>query len=72
MTTEAARRHAPALVCLLPGLSLLALVLGSLAEEGLLIWGAGSLSQNGWHDAAFLAPRLLLGGAYFMWGLGRR
>lgn len=29
--------------------------------KGLLIWGAGSLSQNGWHDAAFLAPRLLLG-----------
>ncbi|MGM0984378.1 MAG: Fe(3+)-hydroxamate ABC transporter permease FhuB [Pseudomonadota bacterium] len=35
MTTEPARRHAPALVCLLPGLALLALVLGSLAEEGL-------------------------------------
>ncbi|MGM0694024.1 MAG: Fe(3+)-hydroxamate ABC transporter permease FhuB [Pseudomonadota bacterium] len=30
--------------------------------KGLLIWGAGSLSQNGWGDAAFLAPRLLLGG----------
>ncbi|PWV81761.1 Fe(3+)-hydroxamate ABC transporter permease FhuB [Halomonas sp. A11-A] len=30
--------------------------------KGLLIWGAGSLSQHGWHDAAFLAPRLLLGG----------
>ncbi|WP_420267671.1 iron chelate uptake ABC transporter family permease subunit, partial [Halomonas lysinitropha] len=30
--------------------------------KGLLIWGAGSLAQNGWDDAAFLAPRLLLGG----------
>ncbi|MCL7939880.1 Fe(3+)-hydroxamate ABC transporter permease FhuB [Halomonas sp. ATCH28] len=30
--------------------------------KGLLIWGAGSLAQNGWGDAAFLAPRLLLGG----------
>ncbi|KAA0011429.1 Fe(3+)-hydroxamate ABC transporter permease FhuB [Billgrantia pellis] len=29
--------------------------------KGLLIWGAGSLAQNGWHDIAFLAPRLLLG-----------
>ena len=35
MTTETTRRHAPALVCLLPGLALLALALGSLAEEGL-------------------------------------
>ncbi|MGM0913098.1 MAG: hypothetical protein ACQEXC_05105 [Pseudomonadota bacterium] len=35
MTTEAARRHTPALVCLLPGLALLALILGSLAQEGL-------------------------------------
>ncbi|WP_104205380.1 Fe(3+)-hydroxamate ABC transporter permease FhuB [Billgrantia saliphila] len=30
--------------------------------KGLLIWGAGSLAQNGWHDVAFLAPRLLISG----------
>lgn len=29
--------------------------------KGLLIWGAGSLAQNGWDDAAFLAPRLAVG-----------
>ncbi|MQM39722.1 Iron(3+)-hydroxamate import system permease protein FhuB [wastewater metagenome] len=33
------------------------------ALKGLLIWGAGSLAQTGWGGAAFLAPRLLLGGA---------
>ncbi|MFP4640420.1 MAG: Fe(3+)-hydroxamate ABC transporter permease FhuB [Guyparkeria sp.] len=27
--------------------------------QGLLIWGAGSLAQDGWQDAGFLAPRLL-------------
>ncbi|WP_163557073.1 Fe(3+)-hydroxamate ABC transporter permease FhuB [Halomonas sp. NO4] len=32
------------------------------ALKGLLVWGAGSLAQNGWGDAAFLAPRLALGG----------
>ncbi|WP_404472157.1 Fe(3+)-hydroxamate ABC transporter permease FhuB [Vreelandella venusta] len=31
------------------------------ALKGLLIWGAGSLAQNGWHDLSFLWPRLLLG-----------
>ncbi|MFG6159714.1 Fe(3+)-hydroxamate ABC transporter permease FhuB [Halomonas sp. 1390] len=30
--------------------------------KGLLIWGAGSLAQNGWQDVAFLAPRLAIGG----------
>ncbi|MBN2872318.1 MAG: Fe(3+)-hydroxamate ABC transporter permease FhuB [Halothiobacillaceae bacterium] len=29
--------------------------------QGLLIWGAGSLAQDGWQDAAFLWPRLLAG-----------
>ena len=29
--------------------------------QGLLIWGAGSLAQDGWHDAAFLLPRLAIG-----------
>ncbi|MFG6175955.1 Fe(3+)-hydroxamate ABC transporter permease FhuB [Halomonas sp. THAF12] len=29
----------------------------------LLIWGAGSLVQNGWDDVAFLWPRLLVGAA---------
>ncbi|TFH85517.1 Fe(3+)-hydroxamate ABC transporter permease FhuB [Billgrantia azerbaijanica] len=32
------------------------------ALKGLLVWGAGSLAQNGWSDAAFLAPRLAIGG----------
>ncbi|WP_016855472.1 Fe(3+)-hydroxamate ABC transporter permease FhuB [Halomonas smyrnensis] len=38
------------------------------ALKGLLIWGAGSLAQNGWSDAAFLAPRLALGvlGAFWL------
>ena len=37
------------------------------ALKGLLIWGAGSLAQNGWHDAAFLAPRLALGAVLAAW-----
>ncbi|WP_322522231.1 Fe(3+)-hydroxamate ABC transporter permease FhuB [Guyparkeria halophila] len=28
--------------------------------QGLLIWGAGSLAQDGWHDAGILLPRLLV------------
>ncbi len=28
--------------------------------QGLLIWGAGSLAQDGWHDAGFLLPRLAI------------
>lgn len=42
------------------------------AEElkGLLIWGAGSLAQNGWEDTVFLAPRLLIG-AILAWFLLR-
>ncbi|XKE44535.1 Fe(3+)-hydroxamate ABC transporter permease FhuB [Halomonas organivorans] len=35
--------------------------------KGLLIWGAGSLAQNGWQDAAFLAPRLALGALAAAW-----
>ncbi len=35
--------------------------------KGLLIWGAGSLAQNGWQDAAFLAPRLALGALAAVW-----
>ncbi|WP_304526163.1 Fe(3+)-hydroxamate ABC transporter permease FhuB [Halomonas sp. I5-271120] len=35
--------------------------------KGLLIWGAGSLAQNGWQDAAFLAPRLALGAVLAAW-----
>ncbi|SDF87233.1 iron complex transport system permease protein [Onishia taeanensis] len=37
------------------------------ALKGLLIWGAGSLAQNGWHDAAFLAPRLALAALLAAW-----
>ncbi|WP_168016035.1 Fe(3+)-hydroxamate ABC transporter permease FhuB [Halomonas salinarum] len=37
------------------------------ALKGLLIWGAGSLAQNGWEDAAFLAPRLALGALLTAW-----
>ncbi|MDI4636954.1 MULTISPECIES: Fe(3+)-hydroxamate ABC transporter permease FhuB [Halomonadaceae] len=37
------------------------------ALKGLLIWGAGSLAQNGWQDAAFLAPRLALAGLLATW-----
>ena len=29
--------------------------------QGLLIWGGGSLAQDGWHDPAFLLPRVLVG-----------
>lgn len=32
------------------------------ALKGLLIWGAGSLSQNNWDGVMFLWPRLLIGG----------
>lgn len=34
---------------------------------GLLIWGAGSLVQNGWDDLAFLWPRLLIGAIAACW-----
>ena len=37
------------------------------ALKGLLIWGAGSLAQNGWQDAAFLAPRLALAALLATW-----
>ncbi len=62
------RRLAP-LVVVLAGLVVnlyvgaLALVLLLFHQEelkGLLIWGAGALAQDGWSDAAFLAPRLAL------------
>lgn len=38
--------------------------------KGLLIWGAGSLAQDGWQDVAFLAPRMLLS-ALLIWLLLR-
>ncbi len=63
------RRALSPLVVVLAGL-VVNLYLGALAMtlllfnqetlQGLLIWGAGSLAQDGWHDAAFLWPRLAL------------
>lgn len=38
--------------------------------SGLLIWGAGSMAQNGWDSAGFLAPRVLVG-ALLAWLLIR-
>lgn len=70
------RRGLAPVVVVLSGL-VVNLYLGALAmvlllfhqEElkGLLIWGAGSLSQNGWQDTAFLAPRLALGALLAAW-----
>ncbi|MCK2184305.1 Fe(3+)-hydroxamate ABC transporter permease FhuB [Halomonas getboli] len=48
-------------------LSMVLLLFHQEALKGLLIWGAGSLAQNGWSDAAFLAPRLALGALGAVW-----
>ncbi|PAU88996.1 Fe(3+)-hydroxamate ABC transporter permease FhuB [Pseudomonas sp. WN033] len=45
----------------LGALAIAVLLFNQEALGGLLIWGAGSLAQNGWDGVAFLAPRLLLG-----------
>lgn len=42
-------------------LSMVLLLFHQEALKGLLIWGAGSLSQNSWEGVMFLWPRLLLG-----------
>ncbi|PVY77036.1 iron complex transport system permease protein [Tamilnaduibacter salinus] len=39
------------------------LILNPETLTGLLVWGAGSLTQNSWDGVAFLWPRLLVGGA---------
>ncbi|MGB6240928.1 MAG: Fe(3+)-hydroxamate ABC transporter permease FhuB [Castellaniella sp.] len=44
---------------LLGGLSIVLLIFNHEALSGLLIWGAGSLAQQGWDGVRFLAPRLL-------------
>lgn len=66
------RRGLAPIVVVLAGL-VVNLYLGALASvlllfnhealSGLLVWGAGSLAQNGWEGAASLAPRIALGGA---------
>ncbi|WP_300271842.1 Fe(3+)-hydroxamate ABC transporter permease FhuB [Halomonas sp.] len=48
-------------------LSMVLLLFHQEALKGLLIWGAGSLAQNGWQDATFLAPRLALGALAALW-----
>ncbi|WP_298014141.1 Fe(3+)-hydroxamate ABC transporter permease FhuB [uncultured Castellaniella sp.] len=45
---------------LLGGLSIVLLLFNHEALSGLLIWGAGSLAQQGWDGVRFLAPRLLI------------
>jgi len=35
--------------------------------KGLLVWGAGSLAQNGWDSVAYLAPRLAIAGFAAVW-----
>ncbi|WP_192035157.1 Fe(3+)-hydroxamate ABC transporter permease FhuB [Halomonas sp. YLGW01] len=45
----------------LGALGMVVLLFHQEALKGLMIWGAGSLAQNGWGDVARLAPRLLLG-----------
>ncbi|MDR5867388.1 Fe(3+)-hydroxamate ABC transporter permease FhuB [Halomonas koreensis] len=51
----------------LGALSMVLLLFHQEELKGLLIWGAGSLAQNGWDDAAFLAPRLALGALAAAW-----
>lgn len=73
------RRGLAPIVVVLAGL-VVNLYLGALATAlllfnhetlaGLLIWGAGSLAQNGWDGAAMLAPRLVIG-AVLAWLLLR-
>ncbi|MCL7744389.1 Fe(3+)-hydroxamate ABC transporter permease FhuB [Guyparkeria hydrothermalis] len=45
----------------LGALAMVLLLFNQETLQGLLIWGAGSLAQDGWHDAVFLLPRLALG-----------
>ncbi|KTG17692.1 MULTISPECIES: Fe(3+)-hydroxamate ABC transporter permease FhuB [unclassified Guyparkeria] len=45
----------------LGALAMVLLLFNQETLQGLLIWGAGSLAQDGWHDAAFLLPRLAVG-----------
>ncbi|ODC05470.1 Fe3+-hydroxamate ABC transporter permease FhuB [Terasakiispira papahanaumokuakeensis] len=40
-------------------LSLVLLLFNQEALSGMMVWGAGSMAQNGWHDLNFLWPRLL-------------
>ncbi|GHE21904.1 Fe(3+)-hydroxamate ABC transporter permease FhuB [Halomonas urumqiensis] len=51
----------------LGALAVILLLFHQEALKGLLIWGAGSLTQNGWHDVSFLAPRLVLGIGMAVW-----
>ncbi|MGB3836222.1 Fe(3+)-hydroxamate ABC transporter permease FhuB [Castellaniella sp.] len=45
---------------LLGGLSMVCLLFNQEALSGLLIWGAGSLAQQGWDGVQFFLPRLLV------------
>lgn len=40
-------------------LSLVLLLFNQEALSGMMVWGAGAMAQNGWHDFNFLWPRLL-------------
>jgi len=40
--------------------STILLLMNQEALKGILIWGAGSLTQHNWDDAIFLAPRMLI------------
>ncbi|ALM53421.1 Fe(3+)-hydroxamate ABC transporter permease FhuB [Halomonas huangheensis] len=35
--------------------------------KGLLVWGAGSMAQNGWDNVFYLLPRLVIAGAAAIW-----
>ncbi|WP_417330212.1 Fe(3+)-hydroxamate ABC transporter permease FhuB [Halomonas cupida] len=35
--------------------------------KGLLVWGAGSMAQNGWDNVSYLLPRLVIAGAAAIW-----
>lgn len=56
---------------LLGGLSMVLLLFNHEALSGLLIWGAGSLAQQGWDGVRFTMPRLLAAGLCVLFLLPR-
>ncbi|MBY5928153.1 Fe(3+)-hydroxamate ABC transporter permease FhuB [Halomonas sp. DP8Y7-3] len=48
-------------------LAIVLLLFNQEALKGVLVWGAGSLAQNGWDGVFYLLPRVLVAGALAIW-----
>ncbi|WP_348814712.1 Fe(3+)-hydroxamate ABC transporter permease FhuB [Halomonas sp. H10-59] len=48
-------------------LAVVLLLFNQEALKGVLVWGAGSLAQNGWDGVLYLLPRLVIAGALAIW-----